>query len=385
MANKRIYYACQRAGIAPTHASSVSFTTIRGLQSIGVTTTFNLEQLFEMGQLAIYENIEGIPDVEVTTEKVLDGYCPVYLLATAESIEGTAAPNATLAGRSPGYCILGIAIYDETVTQAQGNSGTEVHMSGMYVSSIRYQVSTDGNATESLTMVGNNKVWVVGGATGSFVGHYVGSGTWDVPWGAAATLQPKAIGGSGGVNRREDVLFGNGATKSFLPTCIPGITNYSAAGVVGSGQNILGADGNYGAHIQSISISSNFGREQLFELGRRGTFYRYINWPVEVSSEITVIATSGDMISATEDGIYEDAAWKGKSVCGSRYNLINEKIVLRLCEGLMVDAGENNKLQSVGATGANTGKGNLEITYSFRNFNEMTVKHPSDPVVALQP
>ena len=54
-----------------------------GVQSVGITTTFNLEQVFELGQLAIYENVEGTPDVEVTMSKVLDGYIPLFCLATA--------------------------------------------------------------------------------------------------------------------------------------------------------------------------------------------------------------------------------------------------------------------------------------------------------------
>ncbi len=59
-ANNRIYWACEGVGISPQ--DSVSFTGVHGLQSVGITTTFNLEQVFEIGQLSIYENIEDIPD-----------------------------------------------------------------------------------------------------------------------------------------------------------------------------------------------------------------------------------------------------------------------------------------------------------------------------------
>jgi hypothetical protein len=45
----------------------------RGAQSVGMTTTFNFEQVFELGQLEIYEFIEAEPEIEVTVEKVLDG------------------------------------------------------------------------------------------------------------------------------------------------------------------------------------------------------------------------------------------------------------------------------------------------------------------------
>ena len=71
---------------------------VHGLQSVGITTNFNLEQAFELGQIEIYENIEGTPDVEVTLEKVLDGDPLIYHLATT-GVDGTPAGSG-LAGRS---------------------------------------------------------------------------------------------------------------------------------------------------------------------------------------------------------------------------------------------------------------------------------------------
>ena len=371
MANKRVYYAAQRAGLAPV--GSTNFTTIRGLQTLGVTTTFNLEQVFEIGNLPLYENIEGIPDVEVSTEKVLDGYCPVYLLATQVDDEGSATSAATISGRSMGNSIMGIATYDETTGYAEGTPGAEVQMSGLFVSSFSYNVSVDGNATESVTLVGNNKVWVIGGDTGNFHAS-VGTtaGTWDTPF--TSTPDPKAITGSGGVNRREDVLLGSG--NSILPPEIDGITPVSSA----TGYNIE-SGGTYGAALQSWNISVDLGREELFELGRRGTYYRFVNFPVEVTNEITVISKSGDMISAVADGALDS----GVGSCGNRYNLKNQALKLMLCEGLQVDCGNENKLASVGMSGGDAGGGNSEISYSYSNFNDCTVVHPSDVVVALRP
>jgi hypothetical protein len=374
--NKRIFYAVQRAGIAPV--TSNSFTTVRGLQTLGVTTTFNLEQVFEIGQLAIYENIEGIPDVEIQTEKVLDGYCPVYLLATQANDAGTPPTAATLVGRSQGICKMAIAIYDETQEYAEGTPGSEVHMSGLYISSVGYSVSVDTTASETTTLVGNNKVWVIGGDTGNFVGYDLTAATWlpATPW-SSGDVDPKAITGSGGVNRREDVIFGSGASVSLLPRNMPGVDQTAGAG---SGLNTL-TNGIYGIHLQSWNINTDLGREELFELGRKGTYYRYINFPVEVTNEITVISVSGDLISATEEGIYDT----GVGSCGNRFNLTDETIKLVMCEGLVVDCGAKNKLSSVGVSGGDAGGGNVEVTYSYSNFNEFDVKHPNDPVVALRP
>jgi hypothetical protein len=369
LANKRIIYATQRVGVAPVN--SKSFTTIRGLQSVGITTNFNLEPIFEIGQLEDYETIEGIPAVDIQTEKVLDGYCPVYLLATQTDGDGDAPTSSSLIGRSQGVCNMALSIYDETNQYAEGTPGTEVHMSGVYISSVGYAVSVDANATETCSLVGNNKVWVIGGNTGSMVGYNTTAATWlGTPW-SGGTVDPLSISGSGGVNRREDVIFGSGTSASILPTNIPGVNS--------SGYNINNGD-KFGVSVQSWNINADLGRTEMFELGRKGTYNRYVNLPIEVTNEISVISTSGDLISATEEGLYGST-----SGCGMRYNLTSHRIRLSLCEGLIVDCGSGNKLSSVAEDGGNTGGDNVGVTYSYSNYNAFNVKHPNDPVTALRP
>jgi len=338
--NKRTYYAVQRVGIAPL--GSASYTSLRGVQTCGMTTTFNLVQAFEMGQLAIYENIEGIPDVEVSVEKVLDGYAPIYTLATQQ---GT---SATLAGRSNARCSLALAIYSDTETVASGTPVANVELSGLYLSSLNYAIRQDSNATETVTMVGNNKVWKVGAVT---FGDSPFANNDDAPTGS-------------GVQRRQHVKMGAGGTK--FPKEIPGIDV--------SGHNVADADGSLPAHIQSFTARTNLGRDQLFELGRRGPYHRFVRFPTEVTTEFGITASAGDGVSMTEEGIY------GSSVnCGNPYNLSNQAIVLKFCEGLVLDLGSKNKLASVGVTGGDAGGGNVEVTYTYTNFNDFAVYHPADP------
>jgi hypothetical protein len=40
----------------------------------------------------------------------------------------------------------------------------------------------------------------------------------------------------------------------------------------------------YGAMIQPIKVSAPLTVEHLFEMGRRGPYYRYVNFPVEVTT-----------------------------------------------------------------------------------------------------
>jgi hypothetical protein len=327
-----------------------------------MTTNFNLEQAFEIGQLEIYENIEGNPDVDVSTEKVLDGYCPVYLLATQQPEAGGGSSSASLTGRSTARCTLGMEIYPDTNNSASptvvggGNAYTSVEVSGMYIGSVSYNMPVEGNSTESVSLVGNNKAWGAGDAL-TFA---------DDPF-ADNDDSPAAIAGSGGVNRREDVLLGS--TGSIFPDELPGMVSFDAA-TGGSGYVELMADGDYSSHLQNLSVSVDLGREELFELGRKGPYFRFVNFPIEVTSEITVTTGSGDMIDATEDI---------STGCGGSDNLVDQTIYIKMCEGLHIDCGHKNKLSSVNVTGGDATGGNKEVTYTYSNFNSMAVYHPADP------
>jgi hypothetical protein len=351
-ANKRVFYAIEKAGIAPL--GSTTYTSIRGLQSIGLNTTFNLEQVMEFGQATIYENVEGIPNVEATLNKVLDGFCPIYLLATQ------AAQAANLLARAnASACSLIIGIYSDQQLAASGSVLNAVTCSGIYISSVSYKVGTDGNATEDVTLVGNNKLW--SGSNPTINDTAGGAGTL-----SAGTDSPMSITGSGGVNRREDVLIGSAG--SIFPVEIPGISS--------SGYLILNADGSSPAHLRNITVTANLSRDDIFELGRKGNYYRYVKIPAEVTSEIGVLSSSGDMISAMEEGAYSEGG-----SCG-RYNLLDQRLVLKMCEGLIVDCGSKNKLQSVNWNGGGVDGSNQELVYSYKNFNDFIVYHPQDPNAA---
>lgn len=337
MANKRIYYAVQQAGVS--RLGENTFTSIHGLQSVGKTVRFNLEQVFEIGQISIYENIENIPDVEFTLEKVMDGYAPIYMLCT------NGALSATLSGRSNVRCTIGLSIYGDTQDSASGVPVSQCTASGMYISSLRYTLPTEGNCSEQVTLVGNNVVW-----NNTFT-----------PTAFTNDDEPLAIAGSGGVNRREDVLFGEQASPvpSKLPPDIPGIT--------ASGYNPLNTTLNeFGAHIRQIAVATNLGREQLFELGRRGPYHRFASFPTEVTCEIEVISTEGDKVTALED---------------ATSNLTNRTIDIRMREGTRLNLGTRNKLSNVTYGGADAGQnaGNAAVTYSYSNFNDLSVTHPQDP------
>ena len=137
MAN-RVFYASQ--GV------SISGVTVAGAQSVGVQSNFNLEQAFQLGRLAIYDNIVTNPEVTVTISKVLDGEDTIYKLATG---------GGSLISNANDQCDIVLGIGSDT--SATLTSTTAVTMSGMYLSSINYTLPVDGNFTEEATFIGDNK------------------------------------------------------------------------------------------------------------------------------------------------------------------------------------------------------------------------------------
>jgi len=365
MPNNRIFYAIQALGFAAhevlcpldalnLHAGSGThpsgFLTAHGVQSVGLNTTFNLEQVFELGQLELYENIEGIPDIELTAQKVLDGYPLLYHLATP------VATSPTLVGRSNERCFAAVNIYSDVFDNASGTPLQSVGMSGMYVSAMTYTLNTEGPSTEDLTLVGNDKEW-----TASGLNHFV-------PVVFDGSDAPQSLAASGGVANRENILMTanvsmdaagviTGVSGSLFPTEIQGID--------GSGHNLESA-GSFLAHVQTVTISTDLGREELFELGRRAPYHRFVSFPTEVTCSIDTTSSEGDLIDALAD-----------PVGGS--NLANQKIFLWVEEGTRINLGAKNKLASVTYGGGDAGGGNVVVSYNYSNFNSLKVTHTADP------
>ena len=362
--NNRIDYAIQQIVLGNSSAKKA----MTGVQSVGVTTNFNLEQVFELGQLAIYQNIEGIPEIEVTISKVLDGKDLLYTSATER---GTAlgatyvATSPDLAGRQNARVDVELSIFRDNLLSASGSPFSSMVCSGMYVSSVSYTFPVDGNFTEDVTLVGNDKIWQASGVgmTGAFTQN-----------------NDEPIMSAGGVGRRQYLDM----NLCVFPEEIPGIAS-------GTGRNtLIGGGSGHNTHFQNITVSCDLGRETILELGTLAPYHRYVTFPIEVTSEFEVIATSGDGINATESGYWKGDPSYGASVqvatasdtgcTNPRFNLRDQKILLKTCEGTTIGLGQKNKLTSVNYTGGDTGGGNVTITYSYSNFNDFSVAHPSGAV-----
>jgi hypothetical protein len=334
--NQRIFYACQAVAITGRGTAISAGSIVKGLQSVGMSSTFTLDQVFEMGQIEIYENIEEVADIEVTLEKVIDGEKLIFDLAS----NGACKTDVVAATKS--RCDVYLAVFDDGLSHATGVPRSVCMNSGMYTSSVSYNYSIDGSATESVTLVGNERFW--NAETASILDESP-STRWA---GNPTAIFDGTDAPSSGVVRRVDVDIA-GSTLPDLIKRQGGDDGSSEAGISSN------------AHIQSITVSTDFGQENIQELGRFGPYHRYATFPVEVTCDFEVLATSGDLIN----------------VSGTAPNLANHDIVIKDTAGTVIDLGSSsagkNKLTSVSYSGGDTGGGNATVSYSFSNFNVLKV------------
>ena len=369
MANNRIYYPVHQVGIGSTAGSD--FAALHGIQQYSTSTNFNLESVFQLGQLGIYANIEIAPEVEITLTKVLDGYPPVVTMATSGAI------TPELQDRVNAPCTVGASLFDDTISSTSGEVvRTVVESAGVFVDSINYSFPVDGNFTESVGMVGNDRIWK-GDSKILNPTDISRAAALDFPGAFDGTDSPQ---GDSGVNRRQDILFdydlvlwgldSNGQVGDINATILP----RDIQGISSIGTNEPAENG-FSCHISNINISTELNLEGITELGSNVPFHRIPSFPVRVTTTIEATATSGDYISATEDGILTT-----DGACSSNQgNLDNNTIRIALCEGLRIYMGTKNKLESVSYAGGDAGGGNVSLSYTYVTANHMTIMHSNDP------
>lgn len=314
MANKRIFYA--------SHAIKVGASVAQGVQSVAVNTNFNLEQVFQLGRLAIYDNIPADPDVEVTISKVLDGRKTIWNLATAGggSLVSNANKQTTL--------ILGVG--DDTADAIAANTSS-ITMTGCYISSVNYTFPVEGNFTEEVTLVGSHKAA-----------------------GGAALAPAATVPGPGAVPNpavNQDVLRRQNfnVAASTLPSDI--------------------AD----KKLSQVTISADLGREKMFALGDLSPFHRFVNFPLEITASFDVIQDGNAGTNLA--GPHFDTVTGN---CVGLTGLVPQTIDIYLCDNNGNDTyrfnlGSGCNIQSVSYSGGDTGGGNVTETYTYITYNELTI------------
>ena len=139
MAN-RVYFASQ--------GLSIGGTTVQGAQSVGISINYSLEQAFQLGRLAIYDNIVTDGEVSVTASKNLDGNSTMFSLFGGGNIasHGTTTKSIIVASNT-----------SEAATSLDTTAQTATTMTGCFLSSLSYTFPSDGFATEEISFVTDNK------------------------------------------------------------------------------------------------------------------------------------------------------------------------------------------------------------------------------------
>lgn len=340
MANKRVFYACEAVQLRPREFNETTRTydpqygandnagwlTPLGVQSVGMTSNFNLEKIFTLGQLAQYDSVENNPEVEVTVNKVFDGTATLYQLCMGGQKWEQGGSLMELANNRVD---MRFSIYRDTSELTVQSSGVSyMESTGMFMQSVSFTFPTDGNATEDVTLISSNKKWYAAPSTTAI---------------GVEKTAPSIV-------RRWKFDLGS----CVLPTGDGGMRP--------------------GSPLNSVTISTDLNREPVYTLGSYEAYDRSIQFPVEVTCEIESLAIDGDFIDLSELQ-YQNCT--GSNI-GTNQSLASFPIKFVICgreagNNVTIDLGNKNKLNSISYGGGEAGGGNLTITYSFTTDNTLSV------------
>lgn len=330
MANVRTFYACQAvraAGPSGSDGSAVNGNTINtsatldGVQSLGMNTNYNLEPVYQLGRLAPGDQYENLPEVEITfTQAMTEGNLAwAYLMGA-----GTLAQCSDARGE------ISIAYHSQSGDAETGTQLAQCTIKPAYLQSATFNFPADGQFTADFTVVGNSKTW-----------------NYSTQNDNRPTENLTGVVRRNGIDNANSIFTSRNGVSGALPP---------------------------NAKIQNATISVDLGREEIFELGKQLPFTRYINFPVEVTTELEVIVASGDYASITE----------ATANCANEKNLSNQSIQIALCDGSVFDCGGKNRLQSVSQAGGDAGGDNVTYTYSYINYSEFGYGTTSASVLTNQ-
>lgn len=331
MGQNRLFYACQAVGLGDYNSAKY----VEGVQTVGVNTTVDFEQAFELGVITLYDNMEGTPSVELTLERnLVSGVFPLW--TSMATLAGEKATTTFTVNAHEQVVAIGSArptavlqVYKETTSYAGKNDTSStptfhIQLSGLYVTNYSVTIGIDGSPTESMSFVGNDYKWYESGTTKI---------TNAPPDGAS-------VASSGVIFRKQDVRpSGNSA---IVP---------SNGYISGSG-------------LQSVSFSLDFGREDIFELGKKAPYFKAPTFPVEVTAELEFIDT------ATQESKYmKPYGGEGLGFKESSNQDVTSGVPLAIALQDMIFYMGSGRLTGSSRSGGDAGGGNATVSYSFQNFN----------------
>lgn len=286
----------------------IGTTTVQGAQSMGLTINYTLEQAFQLGRLSLVDNIITNGEATFSATKNLDGNATMLSLFAGNA--GGSNDVGTLAAATQNITLHSNSSDADTAA----SSGITTTLSGAYLSSVGYNFPSDGWCTEEISFVSSNK-----------------------GYGTATTSAPASTTKSVAYRHHVSVFFdGNEDTTK----------NYT-----------------------NVSVNTDISREDMFKLGNLQPYYKYANFPFEVTVEMTVANTTVDQTQVNLDAL---------PGCAPQAQGSTIKIDVCDVNGSSADAKysvvvSGAVLSAVSQDGGDTGGGNASTTYTYTSYNELLV------------
>ena len=277
----RVFYAC--------HGVSINGGPVQGAQSVAMNTTFNLEPVFQLGQLTPIDVLSIQPSVEATVTRAIIGSS----IISGNFEEWVCDATHTV--------VIGIG---DDCSPLLTSGGSGMTLSGAGISGATWTFTAEGIFTEEISFTGDSKT--VGGAV------------------AIPEL--------------------HNANPEFRP-------HFGGVSVGGSGFS--------GGNLNSVTVTANIGREQLYALGQYKAVTNHASLPAEITYEIETIATGGDGVGVSIEELG----------CGGQVNTV--PISVSSC-GVTLSS-KHAAFAGVSYGGGDTGGGNATITYTYTAYNDLQV------------
>lgn len=302
MANSRIFYALQQVEIGDG-AGSETITALKGVQSVGMSSTTNVESFSAFGSIEATTILQDM-DLEVTIENGL----------------GSDWTNALGAA---GYSSFDSAFFDAPrtvrLTYRTDTSVTKTIELNAILTSYSVQMGTDGPATESITFQNAGTGIFVAGADGN-------------------ALPTQAVELCNVLSRPNFTSF---KTTKYEECCVN--TTQTPA-----------------EYSKLTSFSSNFdvGSEKISVLGRSMPLHKFATFPAEVSTEVEFHLDPSTGVGALNSGTIDGTSLADEcydieiKMPGNVYDM--EKMRLAGTSRSGGDVGGGNVAISQSFTGFNT-------------------------------
>jgi len=316
-------------------------TIIDRLQSLGSTTDFPSEDIKELGNVAVVSVVKDVPDVTIDTE-AFDTNCELLTLVHGGDPHAATPPTSFVMTAENIKKVNFIFPVREEIGDLALKTGV---IYAAQLTALNYRYSVDGNATESMTFMSDNKHWVYQSAAyEQFVGDnstvtfeldtatYGGARNYGTDKNIIGLVidgvkmyegsEAERIAGTKDFNyvaATDDIVFGTvPALNAVIEVIYPCLTQQTFASTVHEGETVYpsGIKGknipvviNAGKldRVQSINVSISYPNINILEMGNENKVAVVIDTP-EITGDISILDRDGDAFAKFCAGAALDAS-----------------------------------------------------------------------------